>query len=835
MIVILSFVVFVAACFLVNEYPYGPICLYLICLPAFLLTLYWSVLHYCMEPRDFTGALAIPLAIVSMIGIAVWIYWVNTHENWGKRTREIYAQGGWHEYGMLCPGGPIYNGTIVESKNDDKPFAMIDGKNAHLIHYGNEARWKNKPDMQYQDSSWVRNKDRYWYRVQHPRPHDTTIVTYEDDKGDTVIDDDYFSAASQLVDDDTYIDCLTPFLMWASPFIAALATFFYACIAYFLDSNAKHSAPKSFGYVIMFLGFGLWCAASLSGAGSGVTEAFFAFMFMAIIGLGFMVLGAFGLKGVSTEVEQGEFVTEMKQKYAGYSEVLKGLFVVTCAPLFLVYVFISFLNQMMRRAACCVCTRELKSDRDKELWVTRTCYEQIIHALQWEWTGVITYANYWGAAAMIMNVIIAKYVLIFLAWLIEICADIMASVGSFGPGIIVVTLIILLVGLFLFLLPPVPGVPIYLTGGMVLVAAGTNNAPDALSDKDAFAGGGVGGVCVAIVYTCVVSLMLKLFACTCQQKCIGETMKDNAKIKQMVGINSKLIRTMKVVLQQPGLNVAKCAILIGGPDWPTSVLCGILGLDLGPILCGTLPVFLLIVPTVLAGSFAYLGGGPAACCSDTATTGDCLASGDDNYDDQFECQEPKIWDSCLTLATVFSALAAGVQTGSMFVAAYYLEQAVAKANKEGGLPPIDEAVRELDAQADAYSKRYKEEQVFKNLTFYEKLNLIFGVTCMIISNYMAMLVGSSCFHPFALGQSLSSLPTKSTWFYLIRVPFGSVAMILFVLALISMWIFQRKMGQRMKTSLQVRPLKPEAKIYDGEERDVELNSDKTSKVSEEGL
>ena len=71
-------------------------------------------------------------------------------------------------------------------------------------------------------------------------------------------------------------------------------------------------------------------------------------------------------------------------------------------------------------------------------------------------------------------------------------------------------------------------------------------------------------------------------------------------------------------------------------------------------------------------------------------------------------------------------------------------------------------------------------------------------------------------------------------FYLIRVPFGSVAMILFGLALISMWIFQRKMGQRMKTSLQVTPLDPKEKIYDGEE-DVELNSDKTSKVSEEGL
>ena len=44
-------------------------------------------------------------------------------------------------------------------------------------------------------------------------------------------------------------------------------------------------------------------------------------------------------------------------------------------------------------------------------------------------------------------------------------------------------------------------------------------------------------------------------------------------------------------------------ILVGGPDWPTSVLCGILGLDLLPILLGTLPVFLLILPTVMGGAF----------------------------------------------------------------------------------------------------------------------------------------------------------------------------------------------------------------------------------------
>ena len=32
-----------------------------------------------------------------------------------------------------------------------------------------------------------------------------------------------------------------------------------------------------------------------------------------------------------------------------------------------------------------------------------------------------------------------------------------------------------------------------------------------------------------------------------------------------------------------------------------------MGLDLFPVLWGTLPVIFLIVPTVLAGSFAYMG------------------------------------------------------------------------------------------------------------------------------------------------------------------------------------------------------------------------------------
>jgi len=56
---------------------------------------------------------------------------------------------------------------------------------------------------------------------------------------------------------------------------------------------------------------------------------------------------------------------------------------------------------------------------------------------------------------------------------------------------------------------------------------------------------------------------------------------------------------MKIVLSKP-MSVAKVSILVGGPDWPTSVMCGILHLDPVGVLLGTTPVALLILPTILA-------------------------------------------------------------------------------------------------------------------------------------------------------------------------------------------------------------------------------------------
>eukprot|EP00587_Corethron_hystrix_P011949 CAMPEP_0113313962 /NCGR_PEP_ID=MMETSP0010_2-20120614/10195_1 /TAXON_ID=216773 ORGANISM="Corethron hystrix, Strain 308" /NCGR_SAMPLE_ID=MMETSP0010_2 /ASSEMBLY_ACC=CAM_ASM_000155 /LENGTH=113 /DNA_ID=CAMNT_0000170117 /DNA_START=1939 /DNA_END=2281 /DNA_ORIENTATION=+ /assembly_acc=CAM_ASM_000155 len=50
--------------------------------------------------------------------------------------------------------------------------------------------------------------------------------------------------------------------------------------------------------------------------------------------------------------------------------------------------------------------------------------------------------------------------------------------------------------------------------------------------------------------------------------------------------------------------------LVGLPDWPTSVLCGVMRLDLIPVILATLPVVIVIVPVVLTGTFIYLDSLP---------------------------------------------------------------------------------------------------------------------------------------------------------------------------------------------------------------------------------
>merc|ERR1719387_2476744 len=73
-------------------------------------------------------------------------------------------------------------------------------------------------------------------------------------------------------------------------------------------------------------------------------------------------------------------------------------------------------------------------------------------------------------------------------------------------------------------------------------------------------------------------------------------------IQRLVGVHLLGIRAVEFILKKPGLRFDKVVILCGGPDWPTSVLTGILRLNVFQMLLGTLPIVVLIAPCVLAGA-----------------------------------------------------------------------------------------------------------------------------------------------------------------------------------------------------------------------------------------
>ena len=58
------------------------------------------------------------------------------------------------------------------------------------------------------------------------------------------------------------------------------------------------------------------------------------------------------------------------------------------------------------------------------------------------------------------------------------------------------------------------------------------------------------------------------------QKIIGQLLGSYITVRKLCQINSQGIRAIRLILGEKRLTKRKIAVLIGGPDWPTSVMCG---------------------------------------------------------------------------------------------------------------------------------------------------------------------------------------------------------------------------------------------------------------------
>lgn len=234
-------------------------------------------------------------------------------------------------------------------------------------------------------------------------------------------------------------------------------------------------------------------------------------------------------------------------------------------PLFPLIVVLSALNQAVR------CVRGHKDGR----CLTDRVHTMFVQMVHWEWVSLASWA-YIMAVVMMLYKVIPLFINVLLAWLNSVVEHLPFA------GILGFTFA---AGMVLFMLPPVPGPPIYLFGGLVI-------------SKHCPYGFWWGcGICILLCMT------LKLSACAIQQKGIGELLGNRQGIRHAVGVHRPFMRAIEHVLSRPGMSFGKCMILCGGPDWPTSVLAGILRLSLVQCTIGTLPVILSLIPLALTGSF----------------------------------------------------------------------------------------------------------------------------------------------------------------------------------------------------------------------------------------
>mmetsp|Transcript_22037 Transcript_22037/g.50305 ORF Transcript_22037/g.50305 Transcript_22037/m.50305 type:complete len:604 (-) Transcript_22037:934-2745(-) len=329
-----------------------------------------------------------------------------------------------------------------------------------------------------------------------------------------------------------YDECFHSFVLWAWPLVAGTSLIFLSFASAFLipeeEEIGKSLKPSSFIKMWIMLLFGMWVAACVSGVGARLTESLIFFVFSLVLSGILLVIGAMNLQETTQQAQ--EKVTE---SYDDFLDMMESL-VILFAPIPLtIYLALSFLNQGVRK----VMVFRSSSRTEVKGCFTDVTSNQINGMKSWNWVKVIKNSIFCGAVYLTLFVFIGQFTNVFLSWLIESTKDMTLTV---------VTILMFIVGIMLFLLPPVPGFPIYLTSGIILVNSGLPQL------------GLMGSIC----YTISFALLLKISACTIQQKIIGERMCDSISVRQMVGINSQPMRAAKLVLSEPKFSVGKIMVSV---------------------------------------------------------------------------------------------------------------------------------------------------------------------------------------------------------------------------------------------------------------------------------
>eukprot|EP00811_Abedinium_folium_P006224 NODE_1572_length_2433_cov_16.762359.p1 GENE.NODE_1572_length_2433_cov_16.762359~~NODE_1572_length_2433_cov_16.762359.p1 ORF type:complete len:745 (-),score=196.43 NODE_1572_length_2433_cov_16.762359:199-2277(-) len=348
-------------------------------------------------------------------------------------------------------------------------------------------------------------------------------------------------------------------------------------------------------------------------------------------------------------------------------------------------------------------------------------------ARNWPWSRILVKAQWCGIIYVSFEVGFAKATVVMLAWTNEALASWSLSAVSAS---------IFAVGFALFLLPPTPGVPVYMVTGVVVASSAINVGWSFWS---------------AMAWSVCVGFAIKMAFAAAAQKLIGEPLARSTAVRRLVGVDNVEIRAIQMILSNRKMTVAKVAILIGGPDWPVAVLCGLLRLELMPILAGITPVlFQSVIPCVCSGALLV-------------------------------AEDPKI----KAFGDTMLALAGALQGVAGLCAGYYIQDKIENNFDElSERRAEDEDVATLAEESAAAEARYKEATSWASLPWAISLCLGLGVViqeaCLIVlAGPWSSIFGekAKCFRAFSLVKSVSKDLDGNP--FMIVLPLGKIVLIAF--------------------------------------------------------
>lgn len=739
---ILSVLVIATGCILMaREYAAFPMLMYLMLVPAYVVL----CKRTCFKGTDahyFLSSLAPTLFLLGVLGIAAWIYLTMSPavpEVWpggDNAVKAIYydkllcKDHSLRCKGLLCPELLADDAIELETgscqKFVDHNGCVVSTTKGKVGQYATVSDTHNHRPL----NTWQEVAE-YEIQMIDAASAAASVNGSMNASASAIASALNVNYSTVIIDypslKDADVDCATAaYLLYIGLLVCSVMLVIFSVVTYFIGRGMKRKSPRTqmrvFGMLSFLAVLGMYMATTIAGSTPQISNLIMLFSFVGLAMVGLMATAAIGWASIKTDLMSVPMLKSMVA--AGQSDWLKAMAMYFVIP-YMIFLGLSTVNQFFR-IYLTPCAKKVGS-KERKRWLTTIASNQLRMIKRWPFTDIFRKIAFIGILYYVMMVGISKFVMVFLSWLNGALAltQLGVTVGIFWS-----------VGLFMFLLPPVPGVPVYVLGGVVLVQAFRRNGqPFALS----------------VVIVTFICYSIKLAAIVIQQKVIGGGMSGSLFIRKTVGVNSITIKAIKMILTKPGMGIDKVAILCGGPDWPTSVLTGILKLSVFKMLFGSIPVVFLVFPCVMSGAFV---NNPCDCDQPPCLPTDIIPNP--------SCQtlkDTKAMTSLFTgMASVSLLFASGVQSLALFSAMYFIESTASKnratLTDPDGDYPNDPEVEKAEL-VDAEKKRISSAAtVWSRVPTCQKVNMIMMFVQTMFYCLAFGTVASWCFVPFEVTDQI---------------------------------------------------------------------------------